>query len=107
LSDKALKLTGGPDSAPAPKGRSQYGALVADGAADIFLTYCTNALEARKENAALRVVQVPDELAVAADYGLALIWGSREQAFYFSQFILSPQGQAILMKYGFSPPGSS
>jgi len=103
LSAKALKLTGGPDSPPPPKGRNQYGALVADGKADIFLTYCTNALEARKENAALQVVQIPEELSVAAEYGLALVHGSREQAFEFTRFILSAKGQAILGKYGFSP----
>jgi len=103
LKAKALKLTGGPDSPPPPKGRSVYGALVADGKADIFLTYCTNAREARSENAALQVVQVPGELSVAADYGLALILGGSEQAWYFAQFVLSPKGQEILMKYGFSP----
>ena len=97
---KALKLTGGPDSPPPPKGRNQYGALVADGKADIFLTYCTNALEAKNENPALQIVQVPEQLSVAAEYGLALVHGSREQAFDFTQFILSPKGQAILGKYG-------
>jgi molybdate transport system substrate-binding protein len=106
LSGKALKLTGGPDSPPPPKGRNQYGALVAEGRADVFLTYCTNALEAKNENPALQVVQVPEELSVAAEYGLALVHGAREQAFDFSQFILSPKGQAILVKYGFSPGDS-
>ena len=50
LEKKALQLTGGPTSPPAPQGRSVYGELVAQGAADIFLTYCTNALAAQREN---------------------------------------------------------
>jgi molybdate transport system substrate-binding protein len=104
LSSKALKLTGGPDSPPPPKGRNQYGVLVAEGKADVFLTYCTNALEARNENGALQVVQVPEELSVAAEYGLAVISGAREQAAFFAQFILSSRGRAILSKHGFSPP---
>ena len=50
LEKKALQLTGGPTSPPAPQGRSIYGELIAQGAADIFLTYCTNALAAQREN---------------------------------------------------------
>ena len=104
LSGKALKLTGGPGSPPPPKDRSQYGALVADGAADVFLTYCTNALAARKENPALEVVQVPENLAVGADYGLTVIRGAGEGATPFALFILSAEGQGILAGHGFSAP---
>jgi molybdenum ABC transporter molybdate-binding protein len=102
LEKRALKLTGGPDSPLPPKDRSQYGMLVADGKADIFLTYCTNALQAQKENAALRIVQVPPALAVGADYGLTVIKGARPQAEGFAQFILSRPGQDILAKHGFA-----
>jgi molybdate transport system substrate-binding protein len=102
LSGKARKLTGGPDSPPPPKGRNVYGMLVAAGEADVFLTYCTNAADARKENAALQIVEVPAHLAVAADYGLLVLTGS-QPARDFAQYILSPKGQAILVKYGFSP----
>lgn len=102
LSGKALKLTGGPDSPLPPKGRNVYGMLVAEGRADLFLTYCTNAAAAKKENAALQIVQVPADLAVAAEYGLVLLTRS-EPAYDFSQFIMSPKGQAILMSHGFSP----
>lgn len=104
LSGKALKLTGGPDSPPPPKDRSQYGALVADGAADVFLTYCTNALAARKENPALEVVQVPERLAVGADYGLTVIRGAGEGAARFALFVLSTEGQGILAAHGFAAP---
>jgi molybdate transport system substrate-binding protein len=43
LERKALQLTGGPNSPTAPPGRALYGMLVAEGKADLFLTYCTNA----------------------------------------------------------------
>ena len=66
----------GPSSPPAPQGRSVYGELVAQGAADIFLTYCTNALAAQRENPAQQIVQLPDELAVGADYGLTVMNGA-------------------------------
>lgn len=102
LSGKARKLTGGPDSPPPPKGRSVYAMLVSDGKADLFLTYCTNAAEAKREIPALQIVQVPSSLAVAAEYGLVLLSRS-EPAYHFSQFVLSAKGQAILLKHGFSP----
>jgi molybdenum ABC transporter molybdate-binding protein len=103
LSRKALKLTGGPDSPAPPKDRNQYGALVAEGKADIFLTYCTNAQDAQKENARLRIVRIPPSLAVGADYGLTVIEGARAEAARFAAFVLSPSGQDILQKHGFAP----
>ncbi|HKA39919.1 MAG TPA: substrate-binding domain-containing protein, partial [Burkholderiales bacterium] len=103
LSQKALKLVGGPDSPQAPPGRTVYGMLLEKGKADIFLTYCTNALQARKENPAFRIVDVPPALAVGADYGLTVIKGSKPQAERFAQFVVSRAGQAILVKHGFAP----
>ena len=49
LEKKALQLTGGAGSASPPPGRTVYGWHVAEGRADIFLTYCTNAQTARKK----------------------------------------------------------
>src|SRR5262249_3099204 len=50
LEQKAQQLPGGPWSATGPAGRSVYGWHVAEGHADIFLTYCTGALVAQREN---------------------------------------------------------
>lgn len=106
LSAKALQLTGGPNSPPPPKDRSVYGMLVAQGAADIFLTYCTNALAAQKENSALGIVQVPAALAVGADYGLTVTAGASPAARDFAQFVLSTRGQEILARHGFAAVGN-
>ena len=103
LEAKALKLTGGPDSPPPPRGRTLYGSLVSDGRADIFLTYCTNAADAKRENPALQVVAVPPPLAVGADYGLTVLKDARGEAGRFADFILSQEGQAILARHGFDP----
>src|SRR5215510_13108306 len=56
LERKALKLVGGPDAPTAPPGRTVYGMLIADGKADIFLTYCTNAAEAKREVGGAQIV---------------------------------------------------
>lgn len=104
LEKKALQLTGGPNSPAPPAGRSIYGALLAERKADIFLTYCTNALVAQKENPGQYSVALPDKLAVGADYGMTLVCGSSANAGLFFKFIQSADGQRILARYGFAPP---
>jgi molybdate transport system substrate-binding protein len=104
LEGKALQLTGGPASPPAPAGRTAYGALVADGKADIFLTYFTNALVAQRENAGQQIVALPDELAVGAHYGLTVVSDASPGACRFAMFILSEAAQRILTKHGFAAP---
>jgi molybdate transport system substrate-binding protein len=104
LETKALQLVGGPSAPTAPPGHSVYAMLLADGAADIFLTYCTAAVEAQAENGALRIVRLPGQLAVAADYGLTVITGAPANAYQLAMFILSADGQRSLAKHGFAAP---
>jgi len=103
LEKKALQLTGSADSATAPAGRTVYGWHVAEGRADIFLTYCTNARAAQKENTGQQVVALPGSLAVGADYGLTVIDGASSAAQRFAEFIMSSKGQHILTDHGFAP----
>ena len=105
LDKKALQLVGGPDSPPALPGRPLYGMLIADGKADLFLTYCTNAREAASQHPGQQVVALPDELAVGANYGLTVIVGAPARAYDFALFILSAGGQRILASHGFATPG--
>jgi len=86
-----------------PKGRNLYAMLAGEGKADVFLLYCTAAAEARRENPSLRVVAIPGPLAVGADYGLTVIKGAGTEAQRFADFVLSPTGQAILVRHGFAP----
>jgi molybdate transport system substrate-binding protein len=104
LEKKALQLVGGASPPAVPAGRSAYGMLMSEGKADIFLTYCTSAMDAQKEDAALQSVRLPDELAVAADYGLTVIAGAPASAYQLAMFILSAEGQRILGKHGFGAP---
>jgi molybdenum ABC transporter molybdate-binding protein len=104
LERKALQLVGGPDAPTAPAGRSVSAMLIAEGKADIFLTYCTNAMQAKDEVAAAQVVAPPEELAVGADYGLTVIADASPAAYRLAMFILSADGQRALAKYGFGTP---
>jgi ABC-type molybdate transport system substrate-binding protein len=101
LSGKALQLTGGPDSEKAPAGRNQYGWVMGGKMADVFLTYCTNAVLAQKEVPALQIVSIPQALSVGADYGLLVRAGAPNEAWRLAMYILSPAGQKILKEYGF------
>ena len=105
LTGKAMQLTGGPESQPAPEGRNQYGWVMEEKKADLFLTYCTNGVLARKEVAGLQLVTIPEELAVGADYGLLVRNDAAADAWRLAMYILSPAGQEVLNSYGFQAVG--
>jgi molybdate transport system substrate-binding protein len=104
LSTKALQLTGGPNSPPPPEGRNVYGALMASGQADVFITYCTNAVVAQAEEPALRRIELPAAVNVSALYGITVMNDSPEAARDFVTFLRGPAGQALLAQPGFSAP---
>lgn len=101
LAKKALLLTGGPTSEPAPQDQNQYAWVMSQNKADIFLTYCTNAVLAKQQINTLQIVTIPEALSVGADYGLIVKDGANSSAWQLAMYILSPQGQSILKKYGF------
>ena len=103
LAAKALQLAGGPNSPPPPADRSLYGVLMAQGAADVFLTYCTNAVVAAREQPGLQVLPLPSAIDVSASYGITAMAGAPEAARRFVDFLLAPAGQAVLARHGFAP----
>jgi molybdate transport system substrate-binding protein len=104
LDAKALKLTGGPDSPKPPAGQGTYAWVMDQGQADVFLTYCTNAVAAQKAVPRLKVVQVPAALQVGASYGLTVRQGAPAAAAAFAQALLAPPAQATFARYGFGQP---
>ncbi len=104
LAAKALQLTGGPDSPAPPPGRNVYGMLVATGKADLFLTYCTNAVVAVGEEPALQVVEVPSGINVSAQYGLAVRNGAAPAAQALADDLVGGAGQGALRNAGFQAP---
>lgn len=105
LEAKALQLVGGPNSAPTPPDRNGTGHLLATGAADLFLGYCTNADPIAREQPGIRMVRLPERLLVGADYGLTVMNGASPNAYRLAMFILSPEGQRIMARHGFVAPG--
>jgi ABC-type molybdate transport system substrate-binding protein len=74
------------------------------GQADVFLTYCTNAVAARQQVGTLQVVAVPPELQVGAAYGLTVRQGAPAAANTLVKALLAPPAQAILARHGFGAP---
>ncbi|HEY8567514.1 MAG TPA: molybdate ABC transporter substrate-binding protein [Beijerinckiaceae bacterium] len=104
LNAKALRLTGNREAPSPPSDRSIYAQLIEQGAADLFLTYCTNARAAVAELEGAQVVELPPKLAVGADYGLTVLKDASPAAYRFVLLVLSPEGQAVLAKSGFTTP---
>lgn len=102
LDAKALKLTGGPNSPAPPGNRSLYGLMITEHKAEIFLTYCTNAILAVREVQDARMVTLPETLAVGADYGLTTMNNAAPGAARFATFVLSEKAKSILVRHGFT-----
>ncbi len=103
LEAKALQLVGGPESPPVPAGRNALAYFLEEKRADVFLAYCSSGQAA---GGTFAIVPTPESLAVGADYGLTVLKGDpvREAAAYrFAFFVLSPEGQALLGRYGLKP----
>lgn len=104
LKQRALQLTGGPQSPPPPAGRNVYGMLVAQGQADVFITYCTNAASAVAEEPTLKTLPIDAAINVSATYGVAVMNAAGPLASRFLDHLMGPEGQARLRALGFSAP---
>lgn len=103
LEAKALKLTQRLDTEKALEGRIQYGWVMSEKKADIFLTCCTNAVVAKKDTPSLKIVEVPMSLAVGADYGLIVVDDAPAAAEELADYILGQTAHKVLRDYGFGP----
>lgn len=104
LDRKALQLTGGADSPRPPAGRGTYEWVMDQRQADVFLTYCTNAVAAQRQLPRLKVVAVPPSLQVGAAYGLTVRRDAPPAAAALAQALLQPPAQAVFARYGFGAP---
>jgi ABC-type molybdate transport system substrate-binding protein len=102
LRAKAVPLTGGKAAGKPTGGRSVYSEIMANGDADIFLTYVNNAAAVLREIPGVALVELPPELAVTAEYGLVVL-SDRKLATAIADWILSLAGQDTLVRHGFQP----
>ncbi len=72
------------------------------GEADAGIVYTSDAVAAPD----LKTIEIPAELNVIAKYPIAALTKSAnpDLAKAFIDYVLSPEGQAVLQKWGFTPP---
>ncbi len=75
------------------------------GEADAGIVYRTDLLPGLQDT--LQQIEIPEEVNVRADYFMAALAGAAEPelAGQFEQFVLGPEGQRILEKWGFIGSG--
>jgi ABC-type molybdate transport system substrate-binding protein len=105
LNQKALRLVGGRNSPIVPKGRNELAYFITETQqVDIFLSYCTAARLALLSSPNLQIVELPEKLALKVNYGMTLMKNASNSGVMLAMYILSPDGQKILNKYGFDSP---
>jgi molybdate transport system substrate-binding protein len=106
LEAKVIKLTGDPAMPQPPPDRNVYAWHVAENRADLFLGYCTNAKAFKNELPDGRVVELPPELSIGAEYGLTVLEAAAapRTAAALALYILSNDGQRVLHEHGFDAP---
>ncbi|MBD2775200.1 molybdate ABC transporter substrate-binding protein [Iningainema tapete] len=106
LDSKALRLVGGaPTSVTPPAGVDNFKYILVDErSADVGLVYYTSALASVAAASDLQIVELPNNLATEAKYGLSVLKGASVDSEKLAQYILSPEGQQVLLKYGFTSP---
>lgn len=101
LADKALRLTGSPQSPKGPPGRGTYSWIMESGQADAFITYRSNAIACCREWPKARLVELPPALQVNVEYGLSVRSGAPAAARRFAEFLREASAQAMLARFGF------
>jgi molybdate transport system substrate-binding protein len=99
LDAKALKLTGKEvvrDEKDLP-----YARVFKEKRADVFVTYCTNAVATAKAVPGLGWARFGADVNVAGAYTIGATEAGGKAAEAFVSLVLSPEGQAILERYGF------
>jgi len=99
LDAKALKLVGA-ELGPATQG-SPYQAAFEAKQADVFVSYCTNAVVLARQVKGLTWERFPDALNVAAVYGIGAAKSAAGDADAFVAFATGPQGEQIFARHGF------
>ena len=99
-----MKLVGGANTPPLVPGRGAVQGIFLSDRADVMLGYCSSAGPVAREIPNLSIVPLPPSLTVGPAYGLVVLSDSPLAA-RFALFVLSEQGQAILLRHGFDPIG--
>lgn len=121
LQAKAQQLVGGRDTPVVSAGQNVMDYYFAQHKVDISIGYCSS--RQTTPDPRYTSVELPPALAVTADYGLSVVTAQnteksapvsdqqkarlsqsgQDAAYRFVLFVLSPQAQAVMARYGFTP----
>ncbi|OXC75208.1 molybdate ABC transporter substrate-binding protein [Caballeronia sordidicola] len=104
LEDKAQQLVGGRAEPNVPTGKNPVKYFMETRRVDVFIGYCSS--HETTPDTSVTQVELPSNLAIPADYGMAVLDGpqnnsTHDAAYRFALYLMSPQAQAILPRYGF------
>lgn len=103
LSGKALQLFGGATTTSLVNGRHRLVAALDADEIDLFVYYRSSAQQIVSSSPQYRLVELPAELSVGAEYGLTVSRTAAPGAADFAAHLLSDQGQRLLTSFGFIP----
>jgi ABC-type molybdate transport system substrate-binding protein len=105
LKGKAMMLVGGRHSPAIPAGQDPMKYyLLTRHQVDTFVGYCSTRTPGTDTQ--INRVELPPELAIAADYGVSVLTRSAVQGdagYRFALFLLSPASQRVMTRYGYTP----
>jgi ABC-type molybdate transport system substrate-binding protein len=104
LDGKAQKIIGG-STAPDPADPNPVASAFRRGRINVMIGYCSDASRMRVDAPGVEPVPIPDAFAVGPEYGLAIKSYENPAAVALAFAILSPEGQAKLESFGFTPIG--
>jgi molybdate transport system substrate-binding protein len=100
LNAKAIRLGGA--AGVAAKNANPAAELLRSDRADVLLSYCSGAAALQRAVPDLTMVPAPPALEPPVEFGLVTLTDNRS-ATRLAAFIVSPEGQAILVRNGFIP----
>jgi len=70
-----------------------------------MIGYCSGRQRMAKTLPDVVAVEVPKEISVGPEYGLAILKDANPRAEDLALFMLSPEGQQVFAQFGFAPIG--
>jgi molybdate transport system substrate-binding protein len=106
LEAKAQQLVGGASAPQVPAGQSPVKYFMATRRVDVFIGYCSS--HETKPDTSLTQVELPANLSISVDYGMTVLElprtaATRDAAYRLALYLMSPEAQDVLTRYGFTP----
>ncbi|MBK5049445.1 substrate-binding domain-containing protein [Paraburkholderia domus] len=106
LEAKAQQLVGGAAAPQVPVGQSPVKYFMSTRRVDVFIGYCSS--HETTPDSTLVQVELPANLSISADYGMTVLElpqtaATRNAAYRLALYLMSPEAQDVLTRYGFTP----